>query len=222
MTIWTAPTELPDLRRVGVVAIDTETQDGGLRADRGSSWPWGDGGTSAASAVAWREGGDIRAIYIPMRHPDSANFDPEQVFRWLKEHIAAGVRFVTMNGLYDWGWLRTDGRHLDAAFRSARRGRRARGHGRREPASDTASTRSATARPARQGRRRCCTRGSRPPASPRAARRTQQQLHLAIAGALCRPVCRDRCGAHARSCTRGSIRSSLAKARATPIGWKST
>jgi hypothetical protein len=40
MTIWTAATELPDLRRVDVVAIDTETNDEGLRADRGSAWPW--------------------------------------------------------------------------------------------------------------------------------------------------------------------------------------
>ena len=39
----------------------------------------------------------------------SVNFDPAQVYRWLKDHIAAGVCFVTMNGLYDWGWLRTDG-----------------------------------------------------------------------------------------------------------------
>jgi DNA polymerase-1 len=107
MTIWTAPTELPDLRRVGVVSIDTETLDRGLQADRGSSWPWGDGHVCGIS-VAWREGGDVRAIYIPIRHPNSANFPPEQVFRWLKEHIAAGVRFVTLNGGYDWPWLAVD------------------------------------------------------------------------------------------------------------------
>ena len=108
MTIWTAPTELPDLRHVGEIAIDTETLDRGLQADRGSSWPWGDGYVCGI-ADAWREGGEIRAIYIPLRHPDTANFDPAQVYRWLKDHIAAGVRFVTMNGLYDWGWVRTDG-----------------------------------------------------------------------------------------------------------------
>ena len=34
---WQTPRELPDLRRVGIVAIDTETNDEGLRADRGSS-----------------------------------------------------------------------------------------------------------------------------------------------------------------------------------------
>ena len=36
---WLTPRELPDLRRVGIVALDTETNDEGLRAGRGSSWP---------------------------------------------------------------------------------------------------------------------------------------------------------------------------------------
>ena len=105
---WRPPVELPDLRRVGIVAIDTETRDAGLQADRGSSWPWGDGYVCGIS-VAWREGGAMRSAYFPLRHPDTDNFDPAQVYRWLKDLIATGVRFVTMNGLYDFGWLRTDG-----------------------------------------------------------------------------------------------------------------
>ena len=36
-TNWQIPRELPDLRRVGIVALDTETNDEGLRADRGSA-----------------------------------------------------------------------------------------------------------------------------------------------------------------------------------------
>ena len=52
---WQTPQELPDLRRVGIVALDTETQDEGLRADRGSSWPWRDGHVCGIS-VAWRDG----------------------------------------------------------------------------------------------------------------------------------------------------------------------
>jgi hypothetical protein len=39
MTTWQPPAELPDLRRVGVVALDTETNDEGLRAELGSAWP---------------------------------------------------------------------------------------------------------------------------------------------------------------------------------------
>jgi hypothetical protein len=35
-TNWQIPRELPDLRRVGIIALDTETRDEGLQADRGS------------------------------------------------------------------------------------------------------------------------------------------------------------------------------------------
>ena len=105
---WRRPSELPDLRRVGIIALDTETNDEGLRADRGSAWPW-HGGYICGIGVAWRDESGIRGNYFPLRHPDSENFDRENVARWLKDHIAAGVRIVTQNGLYDWGWLRTDG-----------------------------------------------------------------------------------------------------------------
>ena len=104
---WQPPRELPDLRRVGIVAIDTEENDEGLRAGRGSSWPW-HGGWICGISGAWREGGALRAVYIPMRHPDSHNFDPAQVLHWLNDLIAAGVRFVTMNGGFDWAWLGAD------------------------------------------------------------------------------------------------------------------
>jgi Mesyanzhinovviridae DNA polymerase len=107
VSIWTAPPELPDLRRLDVVAIDTETRDVGLQAGRGSSWPWRDGHVCGLS-VAWREGSNIRALYIPLLHPDSSNFARAQVSCWLKDLIAAGVRIITLNGLYDFGWLRAD------------------------------------------------------------------------------------------------------------------
>ncbi len=105
---WRPPTELPDLRRVGILALDTETRDDGLRADRGPAWPWR-GGHVAGVSVAYRADGGIRSHYFPIRHPESTNFEPEQVFRWLKDLVASDVRFVTQNGLYDWGWLRADG-----------------------------------------------------------------------------------------------------------------
>ena len=53
---WLTPRELPDLRRVGTVALDTEKNDEGLHADRGSGWPWRDGHVCGIS-LAWREGG---------------------------------------------------------------------------------------------------------------------------------------------------------------------
>ena len=107
MTEWTTPTELPDLRRVDIVSIDTETKDDRLRAEMGSGWPFRAGHICGIS-VAFRADGDVRGLYFPIRHPDSQNFDPAQVFQWLRDHIAAGLRFVTQNGLYDFGWLRTE------------------------------------------------------------------------------------------------------------------
>ena len=44
-----------------------------------------------------------RSAYFPLAIQNSINFDPAQVFRWMKDHIAAGVRFVTLNGIYDLG-----------------------------------------------------------------------------------------------------------------------
>jgi DNA polymerase I-like protein with 3'-5' exonuclease and polymerase domains/RecA-family ATPase len=111
MSDWRPPTELPDLRRVGVVALDTETKDDGLRDDRGSAWPW-HGGYVCGVSVAYRADDGVRAHYFLLRHPDSDNFDPARVFDWLKDLVASDVRFVTQNGLYDWGWLRADGNVL--------------------------------------------------------------------------------------------------------------
>ena len=105
---WQTPRELPDLRRVGIVALDTEENDEGLRADRGSGWPWR-GGHVAGISVAWRADGEMHAIYIPLRHPDTDNFDPDRVYRWLKDLVASDVRIVTHNGIYDFGWLRAEG-----------------------------------------------------------------------------------------------------------------
>jgi DNA polymerase I-like protein with 3'-5' exonuclease and polymerase domains len=104
---WVTPTELPDLRRVDLIALDLETRDGGLAAERGSAWPWGDGHICGVS-VAWREGEATRARYFPIRHPDTANLNAEQVFNWLDDLAKSGLRFVTQNGLYDWGWLGTE------------------------------------------------------------------------------------------------------------------
>ena len=108
MSDWRPLPALPDLRRVGGISLDTETKDGGLASDRGSGWPWGDGYICGVSAAYHGEGGAVQSHYFPLRHPDSQNFDPAQVFQWVRDHIAAGVRFVTQNGLYDWGWLRAD------------------------------------------------------------------------------------------------------------------
>src|SRR6478609_9321032 len=72
------PTELPDLRRVDEMGFDIETKDDGLSAGIGSSWPWR-GGYIVGVNVAWRREGGMHANYFPIAHPDSDNFDREQV-----------------------------------------------------------------------------------------------------------------------------------------------
>ena len=105
---WQPPSELPDLRRVGIIALDLETHDAALAADRGSGWATRQGHICGIS-IAHRTDGALRSLYIPIQHPDTDNFAAERVYRWLKDLVASDLRFVTQNGLYDWGWLRTEG-----------------------------------------------------------------------------------------------------------------
>jgi DNA polymerase I-like protein with 3'-5' exonuclease and polymerase domains len=97
---------LPDLRHAGIIALDTETHDKRLAAGMGSGWPFKAGHLCGIS-VAYRADAEIRAHYFSLRHPDSDNFDPAQLFNWLRDLIAR-TRILTQNGLYDWGWLRAE------------------------------------------------------------------------------------------------------------------
>ena len=110
MSKWQPPHELPDLRRVdnNIIALDTETLDCGLQR---RSRP----GLAVARRLRLRHQRRLArrrrapCDLLPMRHPATANLDSTQVYHWLKDMIAAGVRFITMNGSYDWGWLRSEG-----------------------------------------------------------------------------------------------------------------
>jgi DNA polymerase I-like protein with 3'-5' exonuclease and polymerase domains len=107
MTDWRPPSDLPDLRNVRLVALDLETNDERLRAGKGSGWPTGEGYICGV-ALAWRAEEGIQARYFSFRHRDSVNFDPQQFWQWLRDHITAGVHFVFMNGGYDLGWIRRE------------------------------------------------------------------------------------------------------------------
>jgi len=104
---WRPPDALPDLRNVGMVSVDTETRDEGLHLKHGPGWPWR-GGHICGLSTAYRINGEVHAHYFPLQHPSSENINRDAMVRWLKDHIAAGVRFITKNGLYDWGWLWAD------------------------------------------------------------------------------------------------------------------
>lgn len=100
-TRWTVPTELPDLRGRPLVAIDTEGKDDGLLHGKGPGWALGPMGYTAG--VSWAAEGSQG--YAPVRHPDTENFAPENVWRWLDDLFRSGTRVVMHNSPYDIGWL---------------------------------------------------------------------------------------------------------------------
>lgn len=106
---WKPPSDLPDLRRCGRIAVDVENRDDGLAAGRGSGWPY-KAGHLCGVAVAWKEGGGApRALYAPTRHPDGDCLDTERVSRWLDDHLKCpDLRVVMHHCQHDIGWLRAD------------------------------------------------------------------------------------------------------------------
>jgi hypothetical protein len=93
MADWKPPIEFPDLRNAGTISLDSETKDDRFRVKMGPGWPHLAGQICGVS-VAWRDGDGIHGNYFPIRHPDSENFNPAQVYKWVKDHVAAGVRIA--------------------------------------------------------------------------------------------------------------------------------
>lgn len=104
---WRPPTELPDLRRFSHVALDTENRDGGLSSGRGPGWPYGDGHIAGVGA-AWREGQELKSIYVPINHPDTECLPKENVARWLDDLFKSGTQLIFQNAPYDLGWSLAD------------------------------------------------------------------------------------------------------------------
>lgn len=99
-TTWQTPDVLPDLRGRGDIAIDTETRDDTLSLGRGPGWVYRAGwvcGVSMACAD--------RAVYIPVRHPDSRCHDHDAVGRWIRDHYVSTDRKIFQNAPYDMGWI---------------------------------------------------------------------------------------------------------------------
>ena len=114
---WEPPAELPDLRHCGTVAVDTEEKDEGLSQGRGPGWALRAGHVCGVSA-AWRAGGELRSIYVPVRHPDSQNFDHDAVGRWLDDLYRSEALLVFQNAGYDLGWSRAEwGTHVPPGSR---------------------------------------------------------------------------------------------------------
>lgn len=105
-TDWVVPMELPDLSNVREIAEDTETRDDGLAAGLGPGWH-SKSGYIAGMGFSW-DGGRER-LYVPLRHPDTENYDRGNFIRWLtKLRRQNGTRFVYHNFSYDCGWVQSD------------------------------------------------------------------------------------------------------------------
>jgi len=101
---WQPPRELPD-RLHGVVGLDLETRDDGLRDKKGSAWPWR-GGHVVGYAVA----ADNFRGYLPVAHEGGGNLDGAVVRRWLNDVLADERQLkVLANAQYDLGWCSVDG-----------------------------------------------------------------------------------------------------------------
>lgn len=105
---WVAPTELPDLTRHKVIAIDTEDRDDGLAQDKGPFWyrkSRVERGYVCGVGVAWEGSG----IYVPVEHPDTPGcFSRETVARWLLPAFRSDTLFVFQNAPFDIGWFSAD------------------------------------------------------------------------------------------------------------------
>jgi DNA polymerase I-like protein with 3'-5' exonuclease and polymerase domains len=99
-TGWAPPMEFPRLH--GMISLDLETRDDGLRTALGPGWPVGNGhptGVAVATADA--------AWYFPTRHAPGGNVDERAVWRWLRDQLGHVDSVVMQNATYDLGWLRT-------------------------------------------------------------------------------------------------------------------
>lgn len=110
---WVVPSELPDLSRINDIAIDTEDLDQGLIDGRGPGWAFKSkqsGGYLAGVSAAWREGGEVRSIYVPVAHPETNCIDMARAKKWVA-HLykrKAGQRLIFCNAGFDLGWIKTE------------------------------------------------------------------------------------------------------------------
>lgn len=103
---WQTPdlSSLPD-RLAGVIGVDTETDDAGLRAERGPGWAWEGGGRVVGYSVC----ADNCRVYLPIGHIEG-NVDPVQARCWLNHVLGDPTQTkVFANALYDDGWATQDG-----------------------------------------------------------------------------------------------------------------
>ncbi len=104
-TEWSAPTDFPDLTRHKTIAIDLETRDNGIGANKGPGWATNDGYVVGIAVAA----GDFHG-YFPIRHENGPNLDLKMTLGWLQEQMnTPNITKVCHNAPYDIGWLMAEG-----------------------------------------------------------------------------------------------------------------
>ena len=155
MTEWQVPRELPDLRRVDIISLDTETLDRGVASRPRLVLAMARRLCLRHQRRLARGRRDSRASTFRCAIPTATISIPRRSIGWLKDLIASGVRIVTQNGIYDCGWLRAEGGIvMPPSDRLEEVGALAT-IDRREPVQATASTRSASATACPARTRRC-------------------------------------------------------------------
>lgn len=104
---WRPPDlgSLPD-RLHGLIGVDTETKDLGLKAGAGAGWAWRGGGEVVGYSVT----ADNWSGYLPIGHEGGDNVDPVQARRWLNHVLKDPDQTkVFAHAMYDLGWSATDG-----------------------------------------------------------------------------------------------------------------
>ena len=111
-TGWTAPSEFPRLDEADEICIDVETYDPDLFT-KGPGWATGNGHV-VGLAVGVR---DAR-WYFPIRHEyGGGNMDEDMVLRWARDELSRpNQRKIGANIMYDLGWLRHEGVHVEGPF----------------------------------------------------------------------------------------------------------
>lgn len=101
---WARPVEYPNLSAASRVAIDLETWDPHLK-DRGPGGVRRDGYIVGVSLAT-----ESQQWYLPIRHPESDNFDPDVTMEYCMDLMKqSGTKFIGANCLYDMEWLDTEG-----------------------------------------------------------------------------------------------------------------
>lgn len=108
-SVWTPPTELPNLSDAPVMAIDVETRDPNLKT-LGPGWARNDGNLIGVAVAV-----DGWNAYLPFGHGvlgdnrGYGNMSKTLVLRWLRDQLSHGMPVVFHNAQYDLGWLLTEG-----------------------------------------------------------------------------------------------------------------